>query len=108
LPTLFERLSGEYDFILVDSAPLFSSDATELLVTLAHVVVLVAQGDRTMLRDFARTTELILRLEIPAMAAVLNWGGIRPLNWFDGMVAKIPFPMVRQVMQRLNEMGNRV
>jgi len=106
VPVLLSEMSRHYDFILVDSAPILLTDATELLVTLAQVVVLIAQGDRTKLMDFAHTTELVLRLEVPAMAAVLNWGGIRPLTWFDGVMTKVPFPAVRQALQKLNDIGN--
>jgi Mrp family chromosome partitioning ATPase len=107
VPVLLNKMSEHYDFIFVDSPPILFTDTTELLVTLAHVVVLIAQGDRTKLKDFARTTDLILKLEVPAMAAVLNWGGTRPLTWFDGMMTKISFPAVRQVLQRLNDIGNK-
>lgn len=106
LPELFDSMSEQYDFIFVDSAPILLTDATEVLVTLAHVAVLIAQGDRTLLKDFARTTDLFLKLEIPAMAAVLNWGGVRPVTWFDGVMTKIHWQPLRHILSQLGQMAN--
>jgi polysaccharide biosynthesis transport protein len=89
LPTLLQDLKQEYDFILIDGESILKSDFTEMLVVMADVVVLNVQGDRTLYNEFIRSTEIILRLEVKALATVLNWGGPKPVAWSDQILAKI-------------------
>jgi polysaccharide biosynthesis transport protein len=89
IPKLLQDLRQQYDFILVDSEPILASDFTERLMVLTDVAVLIVQGDRTLYNDFIRSTEIILRLEVKAMATVLNWGGPKPVAWSDQILQKI-------------------
>lgn len=104
LPLFFHMMSEEYDFILIDAAPISQSDLTELFVVLSNVSVLVVQGDRSLFRNFVQSVKIMMRLEAPALAVVLNWGGPRPMTWFDGMVERIPWPFVSKAYRRLIEM----
>jgi polysaccharide biosynthesis transport protein len=89
LVEILHDLRQKYDFILIDSEPILKSDFTEMLIVLADVVVLIVQGDRTLFKDFVRSTEIILRLEVKALATVLNWGGPKPMAWSDQILQKI-------------------
>jgi polysaccharide biosynthesis transport protein len=89
LPTLLQSLKEKYDFILIDSAPILQTDLTEMLVVLADIEVLIVQGDRTYYNDFIRSIEILLRLEVPALATVLNWGGPKPPDWTEQLIAKM-------------------
>lgn len=80
----------EYDFICVDSSPVMKSDFTEHLVVNSDVAILIAQGDSTLYRDLRLTAEILIRMEISAIAPVLNWGGVRNEPWFEKYLAKVP------------------
>lgn len=97
LPVFLDRLRQAYDYIIINCAPILDTDLTEMLLVRSDVAVLVVQGDRTKYADFARTAELMLRLEIPALASVLNWGGPKPVTRFDKMLVRLPWPWVRRV-----------
>ncbi|MDM8541814.1 hypothetical protein QUF90_12070 [Desulfococcaceae bacterium HSG9] len=89
---LLATAKKDYDLILIDSIPVIQSDLTEYLAMHSDVVVMVIRGDRTMYRDVRETAETFLRLQIPAFAPVLNWGGpayITPLEKIlDGLYRK--------------------
>jgi polysaccharide biosynthesis transport protein len=89
LPMLLQDLKKNYDFILIDSAPVLHTDLTEMLLVLADIEVLIVQGDRTYYNEFTRSVEIILRLEVPALATVLNWGGPKPPDWSEQMIGKV-------------------
>lgn len=85
LRMLLEESIQKFDMILIDAMPIMKSDLTEYLATHADVAVLVIQGNRTMYGMVRRVAEFFIRMEIPAIAAVLNWGGPRyvtPLEKF--------------------------
>ncbi|MGQ9919933.1 MAG: GumC family protein [Desulfobacca sp.] len=89
LSQFLQEARQRYDFIFIDSEPILKSDFTEMLVVQADVVVLCLQGDHTLYQDFVRATEIILRLEVPALATVLNWGGPKPTAWSDDILGKL-------------------
>ena len=74
---MLKALKSEYDVILIDTQPVLTSDLTEFLCTVADVAVLVVQGDRSLYREVFHTVDILLKLEIPALASVLNWGSPR-------------------------------
>ena len=74
-PMILKRLRDHYDVICIESDPILRSDQTEYMAVEADATILVVQGDRTMYRDLRQTIDLLLRLEIPALVPVLNWGG---------------------------------
>jgi uncharacterized protein involved in exopolysaccharide biosynthesis/Mrp family chromosome partitioning ATPase len=77
------EVKSRYDVICVDSCPVMASDFTEYLAVRADVVVVISQGDSALYKDLRRTTELFIRLGVPALAPVLNWGGEKRKLWFD-------------------------
>ncbi|NTU93702.1 MAG: hypothetical protein HGA56_06775 [Chlorobiaceae bacterium] len=87
IPELIEQVSRDYDVICVDSSPLLNSDLTELVTLSADVAVLVSQGESTLYRDLRRAAELLVRLEVPAIAPVLNWGAKRSVVPVDKLLA---------------------
>jgi len=96
LPVFLARLRETYDFIFINAAPVLETDLTEMLLVQADVAVLVVQGDRTTYADFTRSAEIILRLEAPALASVLNWGGPKPVTRFDRFLSNLPWPVLRR------------
>jgi polysaccharide biosynthesis transport protein len=83
LSDFLQEVKSQYDLICIDSCPVMAADFTEYLAVRADVVVLVSQGDSALYRDLRRTAELFLRLGVPALAPVLNWGGEKKKLWFD-------------------------
>jgi len=88
LENLLNELSEMYDYIIIDSAPILRTDFTEYLAVQIQVCMLVIQGDRTMYSGLRRATEILSRLELPAIAAVLNWGAPRQYSRFHILVTK--------------------
>ena len=64
-----------YDAIFLHSDPILTSDLTEYLTGQTDVTLLISQGDKTLYRDLYRAATFFFRLEIPALAPLLNWGG---------------------------------
>jgi Mrp family chromosome partitioning ATPase/capsular polysaccharide biosynthesis protein len=107
LPELFGRIKERYDFIFIDAAPVLASDLTEALAVLADVCVLVVQGDRTPYPDLARSVEILLRLEIPGLAIVLNWGGPKPVTRMGALAARLPWPFIANLLARGSRLSGK-
>lgn len=105
LPVFLDRLRREYDSIIINAAPILDTDLTEMLLVRSDVAVLVVQGDRTKYGEFVRTAELMLRLEVPALASVLNWGGPKPVTRFDKLLVRLPWPWVRRAAGWLSKVS---
>ncbi|HWR01745.1 MAG TPA: AAA family ATPase [Chlorobaculum sp.] len=72
---LLEQAKNEYDFICIDCPPVLESDLTEHLALYSDIAALISLGDSTMYRDLRASAEALVRLEIPAIAPILNWNG---------------------------------
>ena len=90
LNRFLEEAKEHYDFICIDSAPILQSDLTEYLAAKSDAALLIIQGDSTTYRDTRRAAEILVGLEIPALAPVLNWGGNKIERWFEKYIDAIP------------------
>jgi succinoglycan biosynthesis transport protein ExoP len=81
--TTIREAKNRYDLVLLDCPPILSSDLTEQLATESDVAVLIAQGDSTTYQRLRHSAEILIRMEIPALAPVLNWGGPKELSRFE-------------------------
>jgi capsular exopolysaccharide synthesis family protein len=68
---LLREARGLGDFVLVDSPPLLTSSAAADLARHADGVLLVVRAGRTSIAAAARSAELLQRLDIPVLGAVL-------------------------------------
>jgi len=68
---MLARLSGAYDYILIDSAPLMSASDTAGIATMTDGVVLVA-GAHTSKQDVRRATDLLSSVGANVLGIVLN------------------------------------
>jgi uncharacterized protein involved in exopolysaccharide biosynthesis/cellulose biosynthesis protein BcsQ len=68
----FQKLTNEYDVILIDAAPLLISAETEYLARSADVTILVAEAGKTSKRKLTRAARLLERMDVAGVAAVIN------------------------------------
>ena len=68
----FQKLTTEYDVILMDTAPLLISAETEYLARAADVTILVAEAGKTTKRKLTRCARLLERLDVAGVASVIN------------------------------------
>ena len=59
LETFLQQVGQEYDFVLLDSAPLIPSDEVKVLVKVVQRVLLVVRGHRTTNSDIENAREII-------------------------------------------------
>jgi len=90
LQTIIRHARDHYDAICIDAAPVLRCDLTEYLAVQADAVALISQGDSTLFRDLRRAAEILVRLEVPAIAPVLNWGATKQHARIDRMLANLP------------------
>jgi succinoglycan biosynthesis transport protein ExoP len=79
-----------YDFICIDTAPVLQCDLTEYLAANSDVAILIIQGDSTTYSDVRRSAEILVGLDVPALAPVLNWGGVKIERWFEKYIDAMP------------------
>lgn len=107
LPALISRLRERYEFIFIDTAPVLESDLTEALAVLSDICVLAIQGDRTPYPALARSVEIFLRLEVPALATVLNWGGPKPVTRLGALAARLPWPWISGLLAKGSRLSGK-
>ena len=77
IKVLLEEVKKEYDFICIDSASLLKSHLTEHLAIYSDIVALVCLGDSSQYKNLRHSAELLVRLGVPGIAPILNFGGIK-------------------------------
>ncbi|MBN2297082.1 MAG: AAA family ATPase [Deltaproteobacteria bacterium] len=92
-PQMLGELKKEYSFIFIDASPILSSDITEYLALQSDMVITVIQGDKSLYEDLYMAGDILFRLEIQAIAAVLNWGAPRNLNSGQILISRILWPV---------------
>lgn len=101
LQSVLAEARKNFDMVLIDSTKIMESDFTEYLAMHADVVIMVIQGDRTLYRSVREVAQLFIRLEVPAMASVLNWGGAKYTTRLEKFLEKPSFRFI------LNRLANR-
>ncbi|MEI8185373.1 MAG: AAA family ATPase [Chlorobiaceae bacterium] len=74
---LLNEVKKEYDFICIDGAPLLKSHLTEHFSIYSDIVALVCLGESSRFKDLRKCAELLIRLGVPGIAPILNFGGIK-------------------------------
>lgn len=77
IKTLLDEVKKEYDFVCIDSASLLKSHLTEHLAIYSDIVALVCLGDSSKYKNLRHSAELLIRLGVPGIAPILNFGGIK-------------------------------
>ena len=94
---LFDSARKEYDYICIDCAPVLQSDLTEHLALYSDIVVLISVGESTLFNDLRSAAELIVHLKVPAIAPLLNWGGLKRSMSIDKLLEKQP-----EILDKIN------
>jgi polysaccharide biosynthesis transport protein len=90
IPAMIEQVRSEYDFVCIDCPPVLESDMTEYMALFADILALISLGESTMYKDLRRAAERLIRLDVPAIAPVLNWGGNKRVVTIDKLLANPP------------------
>lgn len=72
LPALLDQAREEYDYVLIDSAPLLSVADAGVLATLCDLVLVSARSRQTSLSQARRTAEILQRVKARDLVFVLN------------------------------------
>ena len=94
---LFDSAKREYDYICIDCAPVLQSDLTEHLALYADIIVLISVGESTYFNDLRKAAELLVHLKVPAIAPLLNWGGLKRSMSIDKLLEKQP-----EILDKIN------
>jgi polysaccharide biosynthesis transport protein len=126
ISTLLEQAKEKYDFILIDTMPMLISDLAEFLIVQADIIPLVIQADRSYYQYAYMAGQTLFKLEVPAIAAVLNFGAPRYNTKFQDTIIKLlgpfqelvrnafktihpeqeePYPLFRMSWQSVNSIG---
>jgi hypothetical protein len=68
----FQKLTNDYEIVLIDAAPLLHSAETEYLARCADVTVLVATAAKTTKSMLSRAARVLERIDVPGVAAIIN------------------------------------
>lgn len=79
LAELLNHLNKAYDLICIDTDPISTTPISQYLAGQGDVALLLAQGHQTHYRALRETAQTLIRLGVPVIAPVLNWGA--PIRW---------------------------
>jgi capsular polysaccharide biosynthesis protein len=68
----FQKLTNDYEIVLIDTAPLTCSAETEYLARCADVTILVATAAKTTKARLARAARLLEKIDVPGVAAIIS------------------------------------
>lgn len=99
IPHMIRELKQRYALILIDCTPVLTSDITEYFVLQSDAAIAVIQGDKTRHDHVFLAGEVLYRLKVPAIGAVLNWGGPKNLSRMQVIVSKILWPLEKLILK---------
>lgn len=102
-PQMLDELKKEYSFIFIDAPPILASDITEYLALQSDMVVTVIQGDKSLYENLYMAGDILFRLEVQAIAAVLNWGAPKNLGKAQILVSRILWPVEKMIAKVLRK-----
>jgi MinD-like ATPase involved in chromosome partitioning or flagellar assembly len=108
LQALLGEVRDMYDAIFLHSDPILTSDLTEYLSEHSDVTVLISQGDKTLYRDLYRAASFFFRLEITALAPLLNWGGRKDKDVITIQLEKLQKNFYRFAEKRRKKAGTDI
>jgi hypothetical protein len=68
----FSRMRSNIDLLFIEGLPLLSSAETEFAARLSDITVIVAESEKTTRTELTSSLELLKRLGVPGVAAVLS------------------------------------
>ena len=72
---LLQEAKKEYDFVCIDALPVLKSNLTEHFAISSDIIALICLGESSKFNDLRNAAELLVRLDVPAIAPILNFGG---------------------------------
>ena len=103
---LLDEVKKEYDFICIDALPILQSSLTEHFAISSDIIVLICLGDSSRFNDLRRAAELLIRLEVPAIAPVLNFGGNKQTQSLDELFDNPPAFLNKIFPEKLKDLIN--
>ncbi|WP_292003973.1 AAA family ATPase [Chlorobium sp.] len=105
---LIEQAKAAYDVICIDCPPALESSITTHIALHSDLVCLICLGNSTRYRTLRQAAESLVKLEIPAIAIIMNEGGIRKSMNIDrlleskpGIISKINTGSIEKFLRNL-------
>ncbi len=102
IPDMIRELKENYDLIMIDCSPVLTSDITEFCILQSDIAIAVVQGDKTRYDDLYLAGDILFRLKVPALGAVLNWGAPKDLNRVQLLVWRMLWPVEKFLARMTN------
>jgi len=104
LRTFLERLTADYDIILLDTRPLPGSDLSRFVAGFSHIGILVARQRHSHFGAFRKAVELAVRLRVPALTGVLVGKTEQPLERLLALAPQVVERLVPETAARIREL----
>jgi succinoglycan biosynthesis transport protein ExoP len=93
---VLNKLRYRYDVVFCDTPPLLHSDLAEFVARFSDITMLVTEGDWSVYKDLRNSLQLCARLNVPAIAGILNWGGHTGKKLNMRWVPTAPWPYAKR------------
>jgi len=97
---LLQETRKQYDYVCIDSAPLTESDLTEFLAGQCDVTVPITCANHSDYNDTCQTIQILLRLEVTAIAPLLNWRAPSMTEQHRASIALLPSRLRNYLLRR--------
>ncbi len=93
----------EYDFVCIDALPVLKSNLTEHFAISSDIIALICLGESSKFNNLKEAAERLIRLEVPAIAPVLNFGGNKQTLSLDELFDNPPAILHKIFPKKLKE-----
>ncbi len=93
----------EYDFVCIDALPVLKSNLTEHFAISSDIIALICLGESSTFNNLKEAAERLIRLEVPAIAPVLNFGGNKQTLSLDELFDNPPAILHKIFPKKLKE-----
>lgn len=93
LRMLLDQVLDQYDWVLLDCAPLLDDDLAQFSAQQADGVLIVAKEDQSYYQRLASAKKLLEYYQVPAMTVVLNGARREPGEWLFASIQSSLFLM---------------
>ncbi len=100
---LLQEAKKEYDFVCIDALPLLKSNLTEHFAISSDIIALICLGESSRFNDLRNAAELLIRLDVPAIAPILNFGGNKQTLSLDELFDNPPAILHKIFPKKLKE-----
>jgi Mrp family chromosome partitioning ATPase/capsular polysaccharide biosynthesis protein len=107
LYSILDEVRSQYDWVLLDCAPLLEDDTAQLAAQHSDGVLLTVREDMSFFSNLSRAKVLLETFEIPAMTFLLNGAHSQPGEWLFFSIQS-SLKLITALHKKIQNIGHKI